>query len=514
MPTQLFQRLAAHARRRCDADAVARIDERGRIAGRITYAHLHDAVESLAADLAARRPGGSVVMLCLPNGVEYVVWYLAVLRAGLRVFPVHPSQSAAELRAAVVEASGGNGRGVAFVGAAGAMNGGEPAGVERLDAGAVRHWLTRPGPSRRTPPPLGSGDAAMLLQSSGTTGQSKLVLRRGPSLDAVASITADAVGLLPRDRVLAAIPLCHSYGVENGLLAPLWAGAAIHACHGFDPAVARRQWREAGASVLPGVPFMFEVLAGSGGSEIGGDGTGMRESAGSLRCAYSAGAPLPRAVADAFTRRFGLRVGQLYGATEIGSVAYNDPLDPSFDPAAVGAPMSGVSIAILDADAPDPDRPLPPGDQGQIAVRAPSMLSACVERGAEYEPPLLGGHFLTGDLGRVDASGALTITGRLKLLIDVGGMKVNPLEVEAALAQHPAVRECVVIPMPVSDTLVRLKAIVALNPGHDGVGADALRRHARTRLAGFKVPRVFEVRDHLPTSPTGKVQRRALMETT
>jgi acyl-CoA synthetase (AMP-forming)/AMP-acid ligase II len=156
--------------------------------------------------------------------------------------------------------------------------------------------------------------------------------------------------------------------------------------------------------------------------------------------------------------------------------------------------MSGVSIRILDA--------------GEVAIRSPSMLASYVDDEADAE--LLDGHFLTGDLGTLTADGALVITGRTKLLIDVGGLKVNPLEVEAAIETHPEVRECIVVPLPQSETVSRLRAIVIPRDAAAAPTVDALRGHARSRLAPYKVPRVFEFRDELPRSATGKVLRAML----
>jgi acyl-CoA synthetase (AMP-forming)/AMP-acid ligase II len=128
--------------------------------------------------------------------------------------------------------------------------------------------------------------------------------------------------------------------------------------------------------------------------------------------------------------------------------------------------------------------------------------------GEESESHLCDGFFLTGDLGRVDGHNRLTITGRLKLLIDVGGLKVNPLEVEEVLSQHPDVAACVVLPVRVSDTVSRLKAIIQpRHPDGPGPSPEALRRFARGRLTLYKVPRLFEVRKSLPRSPTGKILR-------
>ena len=106
-----------------------------------------------------------------------------------------------------------------------------------------------------------------------------------------------------------------------------------------------------------------------------------------------------------------------------------------------------------------------------------------------------------------ETAAPFTITGRTKLLIEVGGLKVNPLEVEAVLAQHPGVEQCVVVPVRVSDTVCRLKAVVTPRPGAEAPSPDSLRRFARERLVPYKVPRVFEVRPTLPLSPTGKVLR-------
>jgi len=230
-----------------------------------------------------------------------------------------------------------------------------------------------------------------------------------------------------------------------------------------------------------------------------------------LRRAYSAGGPLPLAVFDAFRQRFGIPVSQLYGATEIGSVMFNDPDAPGpFDPASVGRPMRGVDVRVLDVERPRPDQPLPAGAEGHVAVRADSMMSGYLrDDDDEAAPPTtVDGYLLTGDLGRLDAHGRLTLTGRIKLLIDVGGLKVNPLEVEAVLAQHPEVAACVVLPVRVSDTVSRLKAIVQpRDPAGGGPTAESLRRFARERLTPYKVPRLFEVRATLPRSPTGKILR-------
>ena len=317
--------------------------------------------------------------------------------------------------------------------------------------------------------------------------------REGPSLDAVSRAMANACHFGPDDHVLAAVPLCHSYGLEHGLLAPISAGSCIHVCDKFDLAVVLSEFRNGGITMFPGVPFMFDMLARAEAAAFP-----------NLRRAYSAGGPLPRATFDAFHARSGLQIGQVYGATEIGSVTFNDPNSIPFDPVSVGVPMEGVEIRMLDSTEPNVDQPLSTNIEGQVAIAARSMMSGYIDG---ESAPLLDGYYLTGDLGVLKENGALTITGRLKLLIDVGGRKVNPAEVEAVLRQHPGVGSCVVVPLRLSETVCRVKAIVTVvDPAVDLSPGD-LRAFARQRLSGYKVPRVIEFRDELPTSASGKVLR-------
>jgi long-chain acyl-CoA synthetase len=243
-------------------------------------------------------------------------------------------------------------------------------------------------------------------------------------------------------------------------------------------------------TLFPAVPAMFEMLAAVGDAPP----------VTSLRTAYSAGAPLPQSVMDRFRDRFGVRVAQLYGATEIGSVTFNNPHDEPFDPDSVGKAMRGVDIRILDVTT---AAPLQVGVEGQVAINADSMFDGYLHEDAQ----LLDGYFPTGDLGKLDEAGRMFITGRLKLLIDVGGMKVNPIEVETVLRQHPAVGDCVVVPIRQSETVHRLKAVVSPRPGIDRPTTAELRTFAKLHLSAYKVPRLFEVRDDLPRSATGKVLR-------
>jgi acyl-CoA synthetase (AMP-forming)/AMP-acid ligase II len=488
MPASAFvARVNRHADERPDALAY-------RVVGgaSLTYRELSDRAAALGETLATRLPPQSVVLLSCPSQLEYPIAFLAILAAGCTVFPISPKAADNDLLRASVDSR-----------AAGVIGDDRATSLLRESL----PWVQPIVPGGMGVPPMSSspkkehgrdahatvGD--LLLQSSGTTGLPKIVRRSGASLDAVARVMAESIGFRPDDRVLMTVPLTHSYGLEHGLLAPLWAGSCVHVVRGLDwqailPELA------GGITIFPGVPSTFEMLA-----NIPGDTPAMPPP----RLAYSAGAPLPRSVFDAFTNRFKIRITQLYGATEIGSVAYNAPDEP-FDAASVGRAMQGVSIRILEVDQ---NIPLPPGEEGQIAIRAASMFNGYINAPAD----LIDGYFPTGDLGRVDADGRLFVTGRIKLLIDVGGMKVNPLEVESILQQHPSVAACAVVPVKQSETVNRLKAVIAPRDPTAPPPVDELRQLARAHLSAYKIPRLFEFRDVLPRSASGKILRH-LLETT
>ncbi|HZL34375.1 MAG TPA: fatty acid--CoA ligase family protein [Tepidisphaeraceae bacterium] len=490
MSLQLLQKLRLHAKRQGDRPAIRQvIPADGRTP--LTWSHLLNQVDTLSSALHKRLPAGGILMLCSQNRADYTTVFLAALAANLTVFPIAPDIAPPELLSAAGRAGAAAILSIAqpTISTSGAFAG--SAAFPEAGPDALLH--TRP----RWPLSAAHGPALLLL-SSGTTGQPRIVRRDGPSLDAVSANMAQAVGFTARDQVLAAVPLCHSYGLEHGLLAPVWAGSTMQLFDRFDLNAALAVLSDdqgSGATIFPGVPFMFEMLCAERERGI---------SLPDLRRAYSAGGPLPRTLYELMERKFGVRVSQLYGATEIGSVTYNDPDVAPFDPASVGRPMAGVSIRILDPANPQIAHPLHTGADGHVAVAAPSMLSGYVDGDP---PPLLDGHFLTGDLGRLDPSGSLTITGRIKLLIDIGGRKVNPLEVEQAIAGHPAVGECVVVPIRIGQTLNRLRAVLAPARAGETVDVRELRAYLRGRLSAYKIPRVFEVRATLPRSPAGKILR-------
>jgi acyl-CoA synthetase (AMP-forming)/AMP-acid ligase II len=486
MSSLLLRRLEAHARSRPDALAIREVGESGE-ERQATWRQLRDASASLASQVRRRAVASPTVLVSSPNRIELLVAMLGGLWADACVMPVSPDLPRRELVATARR-----------YGASLAIGEGEALAVladtvaERIESDA----LTVGSRADACEPAQGDG-GSLLLTTSGTTGAPRLVRRDAPALDAVGTACARTIGIDEADVMLAMVPLHHSYGIDQALLTAVVAGCAIELHRRFDPVRARLALLERGISILPAVPVMFDALARHSKLPI---------RVPRLRRAYSAGSPLPRRVFDQFERAFGVGIGQIYGATEFGSVTFNDPDGDDRDPEAAGRPMQGVQIRILDPRDPDPERPAASGSEGQLAVASPSMMSAYV---GEARPPTERGFLLTGDLGRLDAAGRLRLTGRLRLLIDVGGIKVNPAEVESVLVRHPAVREAVVLAVPFSDTTARLRALVVPEPGCE-VRPDELRRFAREHLIHYKVPRIIEIRTNMPRSPTGKILRKAL----
>jgi long-chain acyl-CoA synthetase len=488
--SQLIRSLDRHACDRPDALAIRDIDDAGN-ERTLTWRQLRDEALLCANRLRRCREDrtdrtATVALVGAPNRIETTAAILGGLWADADVIPVPPELQPAELldvarRASVTTVVG------------------TPPVLETFSGLAVeRIPLESPELGAHAAPPAApTGDGgSILLQSSGTTGAPKIVRRRAAALDAVGEATRDAVGIRESDTMLLCIPLYHSYGIDHGMLAAITAGCSVELHGRFHPPLVRSAFAERRITLMPAVPLMFDALSR----------TVSKAPPHALRHAVSAGSPLPRRIFDQFLRVFGVKIGQLYGTTEFGSVTYNDPAAAGFEPGSVGRPMNGVQIRILDASEMRIDRPLPTGAEGHVAVASPSLLSEYVDDPAA---PTSDGFFLTGDLGRFDERGCLHLTGRVKLLIDVGGRKVNPLEVESVLTDHRAVSEAVVVATPFSDTAHRLKAIVVPEPGC-GVDAGELKRFARERLSSYKVPRSFEIRTQLPQSPSGKILRSEL----
>lgn len=478
--------LVRHAKQRPDDVAVRDVDGLGHLRA-TSWGQLRDGAVVLR-DSVGHSAGRTVVMVVSSNCVELQVALLGALWAGADVLPVSPASTRAELLA--LASSTGASVLIGDENARSALEG----RVSRIIA--VESLLEIKPRGEAVPNTVRPG--SILLQSSGTTGKPRTVRREQHALDAVGRNVCRALRLNELDRMLLTIPLYHSYGVDLGVLSATIAGCEVKLHPRFVPGLVISALLQDEVSVWPAVPVMLNAVSGST------EPRRLRR----LRRVVSAGSRLPPRVSAQFSRTYGVDVGQIYGASEFGSVSFNDPDDHDFDPESVGRPLCGVEIRIVDQGDHRGERPLPVGSEGEVLVSAPSMMTAYTDARAGGG---VAGFLRTGDIGRLDEHGRLTLTGRIRLLIDVGAQKVNPLEVEERLAQHPTVAEAVVIPISFSDTADRLKAIIVPVVSRE-VDVAELRRFAQEHLSAHKVPRVFAVRADVPRSPTGKILRRQLLE--
>ena len=462
--------------------------------GALDYHGLAAEVGSRAARLREHGvEAGRAVALLLPNSPGFVIDFFAVAMCGGIAVPLNPQFKPEEALAclagcdlAAILACG------ASAALAEALAGRQAAPPVLVDSGPVG-----PAGSREFPGARDGGDVLYGF-SSGSTGVPKRIVRTQENLGREADHLAAAAGLAPEDVIFGAVPFHHAHGLGNCVLAAVRSGATLVIDEAFEPRRALTAIERDRVSVFPGVPFIFRMLAATQ-PDRGVD-------AGALRLCFSAGAALPHAVFDAFDKRFGKPVRQLYGCTEAGSVTLNLDPDASGTAASVGLPMGDVKISVVDAAG----NPVPTGTEGEVVIESPAL-----GRSDTASEDFRAGRFFSGDLARLDTAGRLTLTGRKKLFISTAAGKVDPIEVERCVAGCPGVSEVVVVGLtsPSGDDLV--KAVVVPGETLDArAGAKfrrAVVRHCRERLVAHKVPRRVELRTEIPRSPLGKVLRKYLV---
>lgn len=354
---------------------------------------------------------------------------------------------------------------------------------------------------RKTPPPprVHRDDTAVLLYTSGTSGLPKGVCQTYGNLTHDVAACIEHARLTGEHRFLGVLPQFHSFGLTALLLAPVALGASVFYLPRFQPTSVIETVRERRISVAIMIASMYGALLNAKG--------GGREDLTSLTYAVSGGEALPDAVYERFAERFGARIVQGYGMTEASPVVSLD-LPWSARPGTVGRALPGVTVTAVD----DAGQPLPPDRDGELVVRGPIVMKGYYRQEAETRAVMTAdGGYRTGDLGRLDADGYLTITGRKKELIIVGGENVYPREVETALAFHPAVREAAVVGRRDPSRGEVVVAYVTLRAGETATEPE-LREFCRERLAGYKAPRRVIIAADLPRGPTGKILKRKLGE--
>jgi fatty-acyl-CoA synthase len=364
-------------------------------------------------------------------------------------------------------------------------------GSEELERISRRRSSTSFTPSRR----LGR----QVILTSGTTGRPKGAARGGGRRAAIGSLAA-IVGTVPvraRDTVVIAAPWFHAWGLGN-LTVALGLSCTVVTERRFDAAATLDLVRRHRAAGLVVVPPMLRRLVDAASPERTAAATA------SLRYVASSGAaigvPLVRQVLD----RFGPKLYNVYGSTEVSLATIAGPDDLIAEPSTAGRPAAGSTVRIVDRAG----NAVPAGEVGRIFVGNPGRFDGYTGGGSKES---VDGLLSTGDLGHLDDDGRLFVDGREDDMIVSGGENVYPAEVEDLLAHHPGVAEVVVVGVPDEEFGQRLRAVVVRAP-RSRVTAEALRRHVGRTLARHKVPREVSFVDELPRTTTGKVLRTALRD--
>ncbi|MDJ0571900.1 MAG: AMP-binding protein [Pleurocapsa sp. MO_192.B19] len=345
--------------------------------------------------------------------------------------------------------------------------------------------------------------------SSGSTGRPKRVCRTQKNLWHQAHNCVETLQVKSSDNILCLVPLYHAYGFGECLLAAIYSGATLTILEPFSqngvpvemPFVFRRARvleliEQETITILPAVPYIFSILAAAPPEPYA--------ELPSLRLCISAGNFLSQDIFEKFRQRFGIPLRQLYGCTEAGSVAINLESDQEIKYESIGLPMHNVEIKVIG----DRGQELPPELEGELVIKSQTLTSGYHNSPEVNKEVFQNGHFFTGDLGKKDEQGYLSITGRKRIFIETGGHKVDPFEVEDVLVTHPNVEEAVVVGTKQPYTGEIVKAVVVCQ---QQCPEEELIAYCQEKLADFKIPRIIEFRSQIPRSALGKILRKDLV---
>jgi acyl-CoA synthetase (AMP-forming)/AMP-acid ligase II len=472
----------------------------------LTYAGLRALIERTCATLNDLGIGlGDRVAIVLPNGPEMATAFLSVASAATSA-PLNPAYKQDEFefyledlkaRALIVEAGSESP----------ALRAAEKLGValltlipeRQVGAGAFELSGSPLGAAIR-PGPAKPDDVALILHTSGTTSRPKIVPLHHANIWTSARNIAASLELSENDRALNVMPLFHIHGLIAGLSAPLSRGGAVFCTPGFNALKFFADMEEAKPTWYTAVPTMHQTIMTRAGRHK--DLIASRP----LRFVRSSSSSLPPTVIGELEAVFKCPVIEAYGMTEATHQMASNPLNGIRKPGSVGIP-AGPEIAIMD----EAGLLMSRGETGEVVIRGENVTVAYENNPKANGEAFVNGWFRTGDQGVIDAEGYLTLTGRLKEIINRGGEKISPREVDEALMDHPAVLQAVAFAVPHPMLGEDVGAAVVLREGLSATEQE-LGAFLSERLAAFKTPRKILFLAEIPKGATGKLQRIGLAQ--
>ncbi len=473
----------------------------------ISYARLLAQIDDLFGHLRSFGVGlGDRVAVVLPNGPEMAATFLGVATAATFA-PLNPQYQREEFRFYLSDL-----RAKTLILPAGidspAREVAEKLDIQVLevehDPGCEAGVFRLSGRSRGgggSEAAAGAVDVALVLHTSGTTSRPKIVVLTHANLSVSAAVISETLRLTAEDRCLNVMPLFHVHGLIAGVLASLAAGSSVVCCPGLVVSEFFRSMDEFKPTWYTAVPTMHQAILARARDN--------KEVVARCRLRFirSSSAPLPPTVMGELEEAFQAPVLEAYGMTEGSHQIASNPLPPRRrKPGSVGLP-TGCRVAVMGRER----NSLPPGETGEIVIRGDNVTSGYEKNPEANQAAFAEGWFHTGDEGYVDEEGYIFLTGRLKEIINRGGEKISPREVDEVLLAHPDVYEAVTFAVPHPQLGEEVAAAVVVRSG-SRADEEGLRRFAADRLAYFKVPRRVVLLDRIPKGPTGKLQRIGMAE--
>ncbi|MBS0251094.1 MAG: acyl--CoA ligase, partial [Proteobacteria bacterium] len=459
-----------------------------------TFAEIEDAILRLAGGLAERglKPGDRIAIR-LGNSSQSALLFFAAMAGGFIALPLSDQLTATELKSLLEDS------GATAIATSTPLSGDISSAGIILTSDDVASLMR--DPSRADYARTAADDPAFLIYTSGTTSKPKGVLHAQRSALGRRPMYRGWYGVTPDDRMLHAGAFNWTFTLGVGLTDPWANGATAIVCTGDK---APELWpgliSATGATLFAAVPGVYRQILKYARPD--------RNALGKLRHGLTAGETPAPGLIEEWTAVTGLPLYEALGMSEISTYISTGP-DVPYRPGTVGKPQAGRHIAILPAEG--GDQPLPIGAEGLIAVHRsdPGLMLGYWNRPDEEAEVMRGEWFVGGDLGSIDADGYVTHLGRANEVMNAGGYRVSPLEIEAALSACPGVSEVACSEIRIRSDVSIIGAFVVGNDTTN-IDADSLKTFAAERLAAYKVPREIVFVDKLPRTANGKVQRKAL----